>query len=208
MRKKNSNHKTRSRKINKTCNHGTTPRRPLPPPVPPWRPFQLDKLPLRIIGDVVFTWFCQNRGGNGHSTTISHYNPPGRGNHGTTPRRPLPPPVPPWRPFRRGELSLRITGDAMCAWFCQNRGGNGHSTTISPYNPPFKLQSTGAQQRVISPPHLTGESPSLGGGDGRSIFSPVASSNNFDGHVSSLFFIISSKYISAFFRPTSRCCFC
>ena len=81
------------------------------------------------------------------------------------------------------------------------RGAADDSTT-------FKLQSTGGQQRVMSPPHLTGESPSLGGGDGRSIFSPVASSNNFDGHVSSLFFIISSKYISAFFRPTSRCCFC
>ena len=50
----------------------------------------------------------------------------------------------------------------------------GEMVILPPYhNPPFKLQSTGAQQRVMSPSHLTGESSSLGGGMGDQFSPPL-----------------------------------
>ena len=58
----------------------------------------------------MFAWFFRNQGGNAYITTV----PPGRSNHGATPRRPLLPPVPPWRPLRLDKLP------------CQNRGRNSY----------------------------------------------------------------------------------
>ncbi len=40
-------------------------------------------------------------------------------NYGATPQRPLPPPVPLSRPFCFNQIPLHVSGNAMCAWFCQ-----------------------------------------------------------------------------------------
>ena len=40
------------------------PKRPLPPPVPPWPPFRIDPLPLHALFDARCPWCSLNRPGN------------------------------------------------------------------------------------------------------------------------------------------------
>ena len=40
------------------------PKRPLPPPVPPWPPFRIDPLPLHALFDAGCPWCSLNRPGN------------------------------------------------------------------------------------------------------------------------------------------------